>query len=122
MRNIFLPTPSCFSRLALSLMLLSASVGLVGAQPKAPTGTALGPGPGQPGPTVTASLGTICQGGSAVLTAYPGAVTSANISYAWSPNVALSATSGAQVVVNPLQTTTCTPWPLPTAAPPPSAA
>ncbi|WP_460502901.1 hypothetical protein, partial [Hymenobacter agri] len=44
-------------------------------------------------------------GGSAVLTADAG-TTSPFASYTWTPDEALSATGGAQVVVNPLQTTT----------------
>jgi hypothetical protein len=80
----------------------------VRAQPKAGASQAAAPGPGTQGPTVTSSLATICQGGSAVLTATPGTVSGPNVTYAWSPNVALSATSGARVVVNPLQTTTYT--------------
>lgn len=80
----------------------------VRAQTKAGASQAAAPGPGTPGPTVTSSLATICQGGSAVLTATPGTVSGPTVTYAWSPDVALSATSGAQVVVNPLQTTTYT--------------
>jgi hypothetical protein len=57
--------------------------------------------------TLKASQTTICQGGSAVLTANAGAGVT-GVTYTWSPNQSASATSGPQVVVAPLQTTTYT--------------
>ncbi|HNR53718.1 MAG TPA: T9SS type A sorting domain-containing protein, partial [Flavobacteriales bacterium] len=57
------------------------------------------------GPTVsvTPTTPTICSGGSVVLTA-----SGATGGYTWSPNIGLSATSGAMVTANPGTTTTYT--------------
>ncbi|MGI4869786.1 MAG: hypothetical protein ACRYFX_01265 [Janthinobacterium lividum] len=58
--------------------------------------------------SIVATLPTICQGGSTVLSIGGNGALQANTTYTWSPNQDISSTGGTSVVVNPTQTTTYT--------------